>query len=213
MGRPLLAVVLLLGSVIASAEGASLHRVTRFLFRQPDASAPPPIPPTPAEPEAPLEEELRWRALAMRDEHGVIPVGAIYLANLFRRQQLLNLVPVSGLSLERRTPTLNSFLTSGSWTSRGPQNVGGRTRSLLIDPNNPSTMYAGAVSGGIWKTTDGGATWHPQNDFMANLAIMTMAFDPTVANRSVIYAGTGESVLRVDGVQGAGCSATIEPAG
>ena len=66
-------------------------------------------------------------------------------------------------------------------------------------------MYAGAVSGGIWKTTNGGSTWTPLNDFMSNIAIMTMAFDPSVANRSVIYAGTGElQYSRGDGVSGAG---------
>jgi hypothetical protein len=176
------------------------------LFRQPDASAPPPIP---EPPEPPLDEELEWRAAAMRNEQGVIPLGAIYTANVFRRQQLLTLVPLQGTGLN--TPSLShlvprpaTYLSSGSWTSRGPQNAGGRTRSLLIDPNAPTTMYAGSVSGGIWKSTDGGSTWHPQDDFMANLAIMTLAFDPSVVNRSAIYAGTGESLLRGDGVQGAG---------
>src|SRR6185503_18287195 len=44
----------------------------------------------------------------------------------------------------------------GTWQSLGPGNVGGRTRSLLIDPVNPDVMYAAAVAGGIWKTTNGG---------------------------------------------------------
>lgn len=207
-----MAVLLLLGAKAAVA--ASPPGSTRFLFRQPNASAPPPIP-QPSQPEAPLDQELAWRSLAMRDEHGRIPVGAIYLANLFRRQQLLNLPPVppvGGLSIGRKTPHTASIVNTGSWTSRGPQNVGGRTRAFLIDPNTPSTMYAGAVSGGIWKSTDGGTTWQFQSNSMSNLAIMTMAFDPSVADRSVIYAGTGERgatagqgpQLRADGIQGAG---------
>jgi hypothetical protein len=42
-----------------------------------------------------------------------------------------------------------------SWTERGPLDVGGRTRALMIDPNDPAgqTVWAGAVSGGLWKTT------------------------------------------------------------
>ena len=44
----------------------------------------------------------------------------------------------------------------GTWQSIGPGNVGGRTRALLIDPINPDVMYAAAVAGGIWKTTNGG---------------------------------------------------------
>lgn len=43
-----------------------------------------------------------------------------------------------------------------SWQERGPTNVGGRTRTLMIDPNDPSgkTVWAGSVAGGLWKTND-----------------------------------------------------------
>lgn len=42
------------------------------------------------------------------------------------------------------------------WTERGPVNVGGRTRTIMVDPNDPTgkTVWAGSVSGGLWKTTD-----------------------------------------------------------
>ena len=59
----------------------------------------------------------------------------------------------------------------GTWQSIGPGNVGGRTRALLIDPTNPDVMYAAAVAGGIWKTTNAGATWLPLNDFLANIEV------------------------------------------
>lgn len=87
-----------------------------------------------------------------------------------------------------------SLFTSGGWTFLGPGNIGGRTRVLLIDPNDTSTMYAAAVSGGVWKTTTGGAIWSPAGDAMANLAVNSLAFDPT--NPRVIYAGTGEGYFR-----------------
>lgn len=90
----------------------------------------------------------------------------------------------------------------GSWTALGPGNIGGRTRGLLVDPNTPSIMYAGAVDGGIWKTTDGGANWLPLNDFLANSAVTSLVFDPN--NSSTIYAGTGEGFSNADGVRGAG---------
>ena len=90
----------------------------------------------------------------------------------------------------------------GTWQSLGPGNVGGRTRALLIDPNNPDVMYAAAVAGGIWKTTNGGAAWAPLDDFLANIAVTCMAFDPS--NSSTIYAGTGEGYFNADGVRGAG---------
>jgi uncharacterized repeat protein (TIGR01451 family) len=90
----------------------------------------------------------------------------------------------------------------GTWQSLGPGNVGGRTRALIIDPNTPNTMYAAGVAGGVWKTTNGGASWAPLDDFMANIAVNSMAFEP--GNSSVIYAGTGEGFFNADGVQGAG---------
>jgi Bacterial Ig domain len=90
----------------------------------------------------------------------------------------------------------------GTWQSIGPGNVGGRTRALLIDPINPDVMYAAAVAGGIWKTTNGGDSWTPLNDFLANIAVSCMAFDPS--NPNTIYAGTGEGYLNADGVRGAG---------
>lgn len=63
-----------------------------------------------------------------------------------------------------------------TWSERGPLDVGGRTRAIMIDPNDPSgqTIWAGAVSGGLWKTTniDGiPAVGTPQtgNDFEINV--------------------------------------------
>ena len=90
----------------------------------------------------------------------------------------------------------------GTWQSLGPGNVGGRTRALLIDPSNPDIMYAAAVAGGIWKTTNGGNSWAPLNDFLANIAVSCMTFDPS--NSNTIYAGTGEGFFNADGVRGAG---------
>lgn len=96
----------------------------------------------------------------------------------------------------------------GTWQALGPGNVGGRTRALIIDPANPEVMYAAAVAGGIWKTTDGGASWAPLNDFLANLAVTTLVFDP--ADSNTIYAGTGEGFFNADAVRGAGIFKTTD---
>ncbi len=89
-----------------------------------------------------------------------------------------------------------------SWEELGPGNVGGRTRAMVINPNNPSHMVAGGVAGGTWVTMDGGLSWTPTGDMMANLAVCSMAMDPSDAN--VILAGTGEGFFNIDGVRGAG---------
>lgn len=90
-----------------------------------------------------------------------------------------------------------------TWANLGPTNQGGRTRALLIDPGAPNVMYAGGVAGGVWKSTDAGATWTPLAQLsMSNLAVVALAFDP--ATTSTIYAGTGEGVFNIDAVRGAG---------
>src|SRR5688572_12999861 len=99
----------------------------------------------------------------------------------------------------------------GTWVPLGPGNVGGRTRSLVIHPNDPNTMYAGSVSGGVWKTVDAGQSWKPLTDLLPSIGISTIAMDPT--NPEVLYAGTGEwftGSTMGDSVRGAGIFKTID---
>ena len=77
----------------------------------------------------------------------------------------------------------------GGWEALGPGNQGGRTRHLLIHPANPQVMYAGAATGGVWKTVDGGDNWTPISDSFPALGIGGMAFEP--GNPDTLYAGTG----------------------
>jgi uncharacterized protein (TIGR03437 family) len=87
--------------------------------------------------------------------------------------------------------TADAAAASLSWTQLGPGDIGGRTRSLLIDPQNTNIMYAGAVTGGIWKSVNAGLTWTLLTDPSANITVGFMVMDPT--NSNIIYAGTGES--------------------
>ena len=54
---------------------------------------------------------------------------------------------------------MGGFQGSFKWDRRGPYNVGGRTRALAIDISDATdnTVMAGGVSGGMWRTIDGGA--------------------------------------------------------
>ena len=87
------------------------------------------------------------------------------------------------------------------WDCLGPTNVGGRTRTLVIDPTDPNVMYAGGVSGGVWKTTNGGAGWDAIGDELVNLAVNSLAMDPR--DHHTLYAGTGEGYFREE-VRGTG---------
>ncbi|MFC2096257.1 T9SS type A sorting domain-containing protein, partial [Bacteroidota bacterium] len=93
---------------------------------------------------------------------------------------------------------------SETWTSRGPANVGGRTRTIIIDPDDSDhkTWYAGATTGGFWKTIDEGETWTLLSDEFTNISISAIFMAPS--NYDVIYAGTGESYFGGGGYAGNG---------
>ncbi len=76
------------------------------------------------------------------------------------------------------------------WFSVGPRNVNGRVKSLAVHPTNADIVYAGAASGGVWKSTDGGQSWHALWDSQESLAIGSLALAPSAPN--TIYVGTGE---------------------
>jgi len=135
---------------------------------------------------------LVQRVRTMQDEHGHIPPGAVYRA-IRQRAAMLAAGPRGHSSIATNSASIatnSASIAPTAWTSRGPLDVGGRTNAILIDPNNSLTIYAGAASGGVWRSTDGGQTWLPIDDFLASLVIGSMAFDPTSSSR--IYIGTGQ---------------------
>jgi hypothetical protein len=79
------------------------------------------------------------------------------------------------------------------WIQRGPSNVGGRTRGLIVDPDDPThkTWYAGSATGGVWKTTDAGKNWICLSDDLPYQSTTTLAMPKT--NHNILYLGTGES--------------------
>ena len=78
-----------------------------------------------------------------------------------------------------------------TWSFRGPDNVGGRTRCLVIDKDNANIMYTGGVSGGVFKTTNKGGSWYPLTLGADNFGVMSMAQD----HDGNLYYGTGENGL------------------
>jgi photosystem II stability/assembly factor-like uncharacterized protein len=101
----------------------------------------------------------------------------------------------------------NSPITNARWMELGPYQVGGRTRTLLIDKNDPTgrAAFAAGVSGGIWYTKDilsSNVTWEPINDYLENLAIVTLVQDEN--NPQEMYFGTGENYFNLGAVRGLG---------
>jgi photosystem II stability/assembly factor-like uncharacterized protein len=90
-------------------------------------------------------------------------------------------------------PRLKSTKVDLEFIQRGPANIGGRTRAIVIDPdvNDKNTWYAGSASGGIWKTTDGAENWTNLSNDLTNLSVNALIMAPS--DHNIIYAGTGES--------------------
>ncbi|MEK7328094.1 MAG: hypothetical protein AAB217_22860 [Chloroflexota bacterium] len=137
-------------------------------------------------------EAVAFRNLQLQDENGYIPPDGLLAAK----------AQMDAMRASQEVGAAEAGITPGSWTWIGPGNIGGRIRAIVIHPTTPNTMWIGSVSGGIWKTTDGGASWSIQDDFMANMAVSTMIMDPT--NSNTLYAGTGEGFYNIDGIRGAG---------
>jgi photosystem II stability/assembly factor-like uncharacterized protein len=111
------------------------------------------------------------------------------------------------INLTNRTSNLatakfkNPTPSPGRWVSIGPTLINntfnppksnGRVTAIAIDPTSPSTIYVGAAGSGVWKTSDGGASWAPIADSLPSPDVAAIAVDPTTGSRVyVALAGTG----------------------
>lgn len=76
------------------------------------------------------------------------------------------------------------------WTELGRHNLGGRIRAIATHPTDPSVIFVGAASGGIWKTNDGGQQWIPLNDLLPSLSVSSIIIHPL--HPDTMYVSTGE---------------------
>jgi photosystem II stability/assembly factor-like uncharacterized protein len=99
---------------------------------------------------------------------------------------------------ESQDPLLKRFV----WRSIGPVAMGGRIDDIAVDESNPSVIYIGYATGGLWKTENNGTTWTPVFDEQPVTSIGDVAVAPS--NPQVVYVGTGEPNNRQSSSFGAG---------
>jgi len=115
-----------------------------------------------------------WMALQRIYPYDRIQPNA-YLLAVEQAQALMDEAP------ERSTP----------WVFTGPTNIGGRITDIEIPDGDLQTIYLGASTGGVLKTTDGGTTWTNLFQDVPVVSIGDIAIDPD--NSDILYAGTGEA--------------------
>jgi photosystem II stability/assembly factor-like uncharacterized protein len=105
-------------------------------------------------------------------------LAAIFIAVALHAQQPAG-APPQGLAVE---PLQFRYM--------GPASAG-RISAVAGIAGDKNTYYAGAASGGVWKTTDGGQTFEPIFDGQTAQAIGALAVAPS--NPATVWAGTGEA--------------------
>lgn len=158
-----------------------------------------------------LRKRAEWFYRQRASVHGRIPGGAYQSAF----QHLQRMLRAEGKFAEN-SATPASFTNPSpfpAWTPIGPtpttggefSPVTGRVLTIAVDPSDASgnTVLLGGAMGGIWRSTDAGASWTAVGDQNASLAMGSIAFAPS--NPSMVYAGTGEAdAIGFDVYYGAG---------
>ena len=123
-----------------------------------------------------------WKALlrSVALAGSVVPSVAVHA----QRQPAPRAAPASAID--------TAWYTQLRWRHIGPE--GNRVTSVAGVSGDRTTYYAGAASGGIWKTADGGVTWRPIFDGQPVSSIGSLATAPSDPN--VVWAGTGEPFIR-----------------
>ncbi|XLS29433.1 T9SS type A sorting domain-containing protein [Flavobacteriaceae bacterium M23B6Z8] len=90
-----------------------------------------------------------------------------------------------------------------AWVERGPNNIAGRTRGIMFDPNDSQNrrVFAGGVSGGLWvidDITNPNASWTMVTGVPENIAVQQIIFDPNDSN--TFYIASGESYVQGDAI-------------
>ncbi len=100
------------------------------------------------------------------------------------------------------------FLKGLEFRSIGPATMGGRVADIAVDEANPSTFYVGTATGGLWKTTNHGASFEPVFDDQPTSSIGDVTLAPS--NPDIVWVGTGEPQNRQSSPWGVGVFKSLD---
>ena len=122
---------------------------------------------------------------------------------------VVSLAAVTWLAGARaQEPASNPLLEEFAWRPIGPTNMGGRVDDVEAVESDPSTIYVGAATSGVWKTDNNGTTWMPVFDAQPNQSIGDIAIAPS--NPNVVWVGTGEANQRQSTSYGGGVFKSVD---
>ena len=135
----------------------------------------------------------RWEydAIRMQDDNGLLKSPSFYYKELERYN-----------SYQNKSTQLGRMNTIPNWEQLGPSywnqtsgwNPGvGRITSIAIDPNDEDHIIIGSPGGGVWKTTNGTATWTALTDNLSNIEVYALTIHPSKPN--VYYWGSSNGVI------------------
>ncbi|MFN5422062.1 MAG: T9SS type A sorting domain-containing protein [bacterium] len=138
-------------------------------------------------------EEMEWSKKMPIRKDGVFSDGLIlpYLPQTYNPLTVPNI-------FQNESYTTSNTAVNNTYTSAGPSQNGGRTRTIVFDKRYNGTsnkvILAGGITGGIFRSTDGGVTWnfvHPANEIRS---VSSIAQDTRPGKEDTWYAGTGEPI-------------------
>ncbi len=148
------------------------------VLQQPEV--PPPLPATIQTNEDP-DARARWEWLRLRS-----PITDQIPRNIRARElRFAAALPVRAEGVNKQDPL-------SAWEHRGPYNLGGRTRALALDVTDENIILAGGVSGGMWRSDDGGSTWTKTTRPDQLHSVTTLVQDTRPGKTHIWYFGTGE---------------------
>ena len=135
----------------------------------------------------------RWEYQALRhmDENGMLPSPDFYYTELENYNSYLN----ENSSSSRTTVGAWEQLGPQSWNATSGWNPGvGRITSVAVEAANPDHIIAGANTGGVWRSIDGGLNWVVLTDNLSNLNVSSLTMHPTI-NTTYYWGSTSGTIF------------------